>query len=221
MVNKPLTPEEAENWRATIVKKTLESKVMQGASAVTSIRNDPYTHGSAAYKIANSQYGNVVFSSEANEVRKQMYNKTLEGYQKAGRTDLPQIGDNDVLYGMSQQVAEVTQFARVGELYNICKKLSGKLDDMPNEFKEIENISLAELREKYTNPTTKKFDPKQMSKTDKLANDAIVYLSEMYQRACVVNLVKGSTFDDLVGGLDKIKEELKGNPEQAPLALAA
>ena len=210
---KKLSPAEqaikSEEARATNVKKTLESLLIQNVVGSNMVKTSPHLYtGELGFQSANDVYEKSMLSEDVKKVKDQIYKeKTSEGKQ-LGIFGEPSFPTNyDISLKLVKQLEEVLAIAKLDELEKFAKKSGAKLDfEVPEELK---NYSQVELIQKAYNQDTGKIDIKSLSETEQHALGIYQVLSESYKRACALKATQTNYFADLSAQGKKIADLYK------------
>lgn len=208
---KQKTPEqeakEREEARAINVKKTLESKFLQNSVGTNLIKSNPYLYtGELGYQSATSLYDQTMASDDSKKIKEDLYNKRLEQGRELGVADAPSPTSNyDVSVYAMQQINEVLQIARLGELEKTVSGLGVKL---PFQVGELSDYLTTDLIKKGLDESGK-FDIKKLNEKEQDALAMHHTLSEYYKRACALNASKANYFSDLDAQGKKIADKYK------------
>jgi hypothetical protein len=180
--------EKAEKGRAADVKNTLESKIMQEAFAGNSIKSQQWMYGQNGAMGGEFVYNSAMNSKEAQEAKQNMYHEKLIFGKKNGVAGEPSpISNYDLSLQWMQQMNEVLQIAKIGELEKYSTAMGAKLD-----FKVPEKLKNFNLNDLVKDGEIK---AENLSGMQKDAYTLHSVLSEAYRTAVInIALEKGSYF---------------------------
>jgi len=215
---KPMTEEEvakkAEEARATNVKKTLESKLIQGSVGSNLVLSNQSLYGSLGVESARYTYDNLMSSPEVQKMRDETHKEKTEEYRRNGVFESPAYPSNgDISNKLMTQANEVMSIAKLSELEKALEDVGIKLDNKVPE--KLKNYSKLELIKKAYEPESERVNLNKLNDEEKQAFELYQVLSESYQRACALKASQANYFADLnarfkkVSDLYKPKEEAK------------
>jgi len=215
MTNRQPTPKEMEEARASNIKNTLESKLIQTSVGSGEIRTNQSQWGNFGVYGATTAYSNVMNGEEARGQKKAMEDQKRAEYQKYGVVGEPSISNSEHSLILAKQLEEALTIATFGEIEEHAKKIGAKLDfRVPEEMKDY---SITKLSEKMFDKEKGTIDPNKLSEIEKEAYSFYdTVLSKVYQRACAVNTLEdGAYFADINGAAKQFGDKYK-LPEESP-----
>lgn len=198
---KELSPEEQ---RTLIVKKTLESKLMQGTLGSNTVLTNPYMFGQLGLNGGKQGYEQITSGEEFNKTRSEIYSEKKKQIEGSGVYGEPAMPSNaDISAYLINQVREVMTIAKLSELEKYAKDAGAKLDfSVPEQLKNYSINDLAKRMKEEKREKPKEGDEENAFKMYQI-------LSESYTRACAVNVAKSNYFTDLDSAGKEIAEKYK------------
>ncbi|MEK6913453.1 MAG: hypothetical protein AABW47_02165 [Nanoarchaeota archaeon] len=221
MTEKELSKEEqAEQARASSVRTTLESRLIQDTLATNTILSNQSLYGSENVERAQGYYGSLTSGEDFTKEREEQYKQTADAYKKRGIFGEPSRASNaDISAKLVQQFNEVIQMATLEELLTGVKSVfkSAGAKVMQEELtKELRNYTYIELIEIAKKKEAISKDGKLLM--DKLSNDEqkafemYQTLTEAYKEACIQRVC--SPLDGYNKKITEICDSYKPKPQE-------
>lgn len=207
MAKEQTEEEKAEEARATNVKKTLESKLIQNSAGSNMVLSNQSTYGDLGVKSAQSIYDQSMSSDEAKKMKEEDYQEKVKKYRTRGVFGDPAYPSNgDLSNKLMAQLDEVMSIARLSELEKAVKDVGGKLDvKLPDELKDY---IPAELIDKAVGEDGK-INIKSLNEEEQKAFGYYQTLTQFYKRACALKVIQANYFADLNAQLKPIADSYK------------
>lgn len=199
----------------SVLEKTLLSEDIQLTNATNRIKANPFKYGSQAYESSQGAYDAVMKGEEITKIRQGAYDSKKAEYQKLGVSGEPSyVSDSDVSALILKQTDEVIAMAKLGDLYNVIKKVDPSLDIKIPE--KVKNISQLELMKKAVNEKGE-FDEKKLTKEEKIAFSMINLVSEAYKEAIVNKVSQNEYYTSMKEAFKQMTEELEPKEDKSKI----
>ncbi len=190
--NQEPTPEET---RQSIVKKTLEYKLLQGAVGGNEVKANPYLYGQLGLQGGEETYTQTMSGEEADNERKGIYAERLEEKKQLGISEeAPYPTNYDIIAKLKKQLREVQVRAKLSELEEHAKAVGAQLDfEVPEELK---GYIQSELIQKAITEDGK-IDISKLDDKEKDALGMYQVVTDSYERALGLKAAQTNYFADL------------------------
>ncbi|MEK6818959.1 MAG: hypothetical protein AABY10_03415 [Nanoarchaeota archaeon] len=145
---KELTAEQIREKQREHARKTLENKAFQGVVGSNNVRSNPLMYGELGIGSAQSTYEDVMNSSEANQVRTNLYKTKKAQGDNFGVYGEPSVNNYDVSMEIIQQIETNKSILSLRDLEEIVKNIG---ENMGYEFQvpdALKDYIPRELQEK-------------------------------------------------------------------------
>ena len=197
-----LTPDEQ---RALIVKKTLESKLIQTAVGANHVKSNPFLYGELGLKSGEKTYSGFVASEEANAAKNEIYSKTLNEREELGiAEEAPFPTSYDLMAKLKTSLMETQTMATLGELEEHAIAVGATLNfKVPEELKKYTYQDL--IGKAITED--KKVDLRRLTDKESDAFKLQGYLVTAYERALGLMASQANYFEDINDGMRSVIED--------------
>lgn len=211
--------EEKNQEKIERAKKTLEDKALQGVFGSNQVRSNPFLYGQIGVQGAEDAYNESIHGEKAQEIRKELYEKSKQEGDSQGVYGEPSIGNYEVSKQVANQIEENKIILPLGELEKMAKNVADGLEsDIPEELKKYVP---AEIQEKIIRANIeeakkgKQFDTRKVVEKGVLTEEeadalgAYQALSQAYDRGTALSASNDNYFSDYNQTLSQISEKYK------------
>ena len=211
MANNTETPAK----KPSLLEATLLREDFIQTVATNLMKVNPNDYGTKGMDAANSTYQTLMNSEGMNEYKGNLNNKKQAEYTALGVAGEPsQISNADLSYEIIKQIDEVMSMSKLGELYDVVKKVAPGLDfKIDDKIKNMTANDLIQIAHNKKAITEKGFDLSKLSKEEQVGFTMYQTLSSAYKEMSALNLMSGSLYQKYNEQCKAISDELAPKPE--------